>query len=37
MFLEKKICDIDVFEEKSEDEETNSDMDQETDGGSSID
>ena len=33
--MEEEICDIDVFEEESEDEETSSDIDQETNGGSS--
>ena len=32
--LEEEICDIDVYEKESEDEETSSDVDQETDGGS---
>ena len=32
--MEEEICDIDLFEEESEDEETSSDMDQKTGDGS---
>ena len=35
--MEEEICDTDVFEEESEDEEASSDVDQKTDGGSSQD
>ena len=33
--LEEEICDIDIFKEENENEKTSSDMDQETDCGSS--